>query len=77
MRAIEMGTHDVELICPDCSMVVIVGVELSTIRTRGTDEATTLKLRAKSGKTVHICWQPSLFDENADTTRPVQDEPPL
>ena len=55
MNPLMMGEYIARLECPDCGAGTAVSVALSTVLTASTDEPSSLKLRAKSGKVEHRC----------------------
>ena len=59
---LSIGTHVVDVPCPRCGSLETILVRLSAVLTEGTDEETTLKLRARSKAADHMCGSRRLLD---------------
>lgn len=63
-----MGPYWVDLVCPECDDVVTVAVTLGSVLTAPSDDAATLKVKAKSLKVAHLCRQLRLFERDEAST---------
>lgn len=61
-RALSPGTYTVDAPCPDCGGLETLLLRVSVVRTSGTDDECTIRLRARSRAVDHACGRLRLFD---------------
>lgn len=59
---LSIGTHIVDVPCPRCGSLETIIVRFSSVLTEGTDEDTTLRLKARSKAADHMCGSRRLLD---------------
>lgn len=71
---LSIGTHVVDLPCPRCGSLETILVRFSAVLTEGTDEDTTLRLKARSKAQDHMCGSRRLLDGAGTLTLSTIDE---
>ena len=61
-KHLPVGLHAVEAPCPNCGVLELIWVTLSTVLTSPSDADATLKVKAASKPVVHLCGQETIED---------------
>lgn len=69
-RTLTPGTYTVDAPCPDCGGIETLLLRVSVVRTSGTDDDTTIRVKSRSRAVDHACGRLRLFDGVTITTTP-------